>query len=125
MHYQQRRTLLKAEESLIPWDYDVLYPKNWRELTARRTLQGTNAGQGFEDAELERKLDEPLAEVRFEEQPFEQVVDFLTDMTQTNIAVDWSDLGEFAITPDKPVSMRLANVAFRTVLKEVLNQVGG
>lgn len=122
---QQRRTLLKAEESLIPWDYDVLYPKNWRELTARRSLQGVAGGSNFADQQLQRKLDEPLAEVRFDEQPLEKVFEYLAGATDVNIAVDWSDLNAFAIAPTRPVSLRLANVALRTVLREVLTQVGG
>ena len=127
VHYQQRRSLQKAQEALIAWDYDVLYPKNWLELTAQRTSQGALGGQDFEDVEVNRRLDEVLPEVRFVETPFEQVVDFLTESTQTNIAVDWADLDEALVmnVREKPVSVKLNNLKFRVVLQQVLTQVGG
>ena len=127
VHSQQRRSMLKAQESLIPWDYDVLYPKNWLELTAKRALQTQIGGAGFEDQELNRRLDSTIPEVRFDDTPFEHVVDFLTETTQTNISVDWDDLDNTLVLSarEKPVSIHLNNLKFRVVLKEVLSQVGG
>ncbi|MCK4342318.1 MAG: hypothetical protein KAY37_11415 [Phycisphaerae bacterium] len=126
VRFEQRRSLLHADESLIPWDYDILYPKNWLELTARRQAQGTQVGADLEDLELNRKLEDPM-EVRFDEQSFEQVIDFLTNYTGLNISVDWMDLDDALLDParEKPVTLKLKNSKFRTVLKEVLTKVGG
>lgn len=121
---QRRRALTSADEALIPWDVDVLYPTNWLALTAHRILPG-GVGQGLEDMELNRRLNETLPEIRFDDQPFEQVVDFLTDMTKINISVDWTDLDDNGIERERPVTVRLSNLTFRTILKEVLSQVGG
>jgi len=125
---EQRRALQQADEALIPWDYDVVYPQNWLELSARRTAEGVQTGAKFEDVELNRKLDETLPEVRFDETPFEQVIDFLAEYTKTNISVDWTNLNDSLLTGsarEKPVSIKLANPKLRTVLKEILAQVGG
>ncbi len=122
---QRRRTLENADESLIPWDVEVMYPRNWLELTAQRSRQGVSAGRDIGDVELNRLLDNTLPDVRFEETGFEQVVQFLTDMTKANISVDWTDLTDNAIDREKPVTIQLTNVTFRSVLKEVLSQVGG
>ncbi len=126
-HAEQRHALQKADQSLIPWDYDVLYPKNWPELTANRRAQGVQQGAALEDIELNRKLDETLPEVRFEETPFEQVVDFLVELTELNISVDWTDLNDALLMParEKPVTVALEGLKARTVLKEILSQVGG
>ena len=122
-----RRALLNADEALIPWDYDVLYPKNWLELTARRNVSGAAGGRGPQDQELHRKLDEPLPEVRFSETPFEQVINFFGEQTGTNIAVDWGNLDEALVAParERPVTIKLSNAKYRVVLNEVLAQVGG
>ncbi len=122
-----RRALHKAEEALIPWDYDVLYPKNWMELRNRRVRRGVLQSQSAEDQELQRTLDQVLPEVRFEGTPFDQVLGFLQDTTGVNLAVDWEDLDTALVTSvrEKPVSVRLSNLKFRTVLGEVLTQVGG
>jgi general secretion pathway protein D len=124
---ESRRALLNADEALIPWDYDVLYPKNWLELTARRTMTGGVSGRTAADQELHRRLEEPIPEVRFSEAPFEQVINFFAEQTGTNIAVDWANLDEALVTParERPVTIKLSNVKFRVVLNEVLSQVGG
>lgn len=128
-HSQQRRALMKAEESLIPWDYDVLYPKNWLELTAQRASSkgGQFGGQGFEDQELNRRLDEVLPEVRFNAVPLEGVINHVQELGDINIAVDWADLDMTMVEParEKPISLQLKNVKTRTVLNEVLTQAGG
>lgn len=127
VYTQQRQALVNAEEALIPWDVDVLYPKNWLELTAHRTALGTSGTLGtIEDSELNRKLDEPMPEFRFEEQPFDQVVEWFAEFTKVNISVDWTDLEDMGIDREHPVNIRLsAGLSFRTVLEEVLAQVGG
>ncbi len=126
VYTQQRKAIVNAEEALIPWDVDVLYPTNWLELTARRSSLGERGTAAqLEDVELNRKLEETLPEVRFEEQPFEGVVEFLGELTKINIAVDWTDLEDNGIERDKPVTVRLAGLSFRTILDEVISQVGG
>jgi general secretion pathway protein D len=122
---QGRRALENASESLIPWDVEVMYPRNWLELTAQRSKAGVSTGRNIGDVELNRVLGATLPDVRFEETPFEQVVQFLGEMTKANISVDWTNLVDNGIDRDKPVTVQLNNVTFRSVLKEVLAQVGG
>ena len=121
---ETRRILEQADESRIPWGHDILYPKNWIEIVTRR--EGIENTVGPEqDFELNRILDSTQEEVDFEEQPFDQVIDTLTDLNDLNIAVDWEDLERSGIDRDKPVSLKLKNVTLRTVLNEVLSQIGG
>lgn len=121
---QTQRLLQEADETRIPWTPDILYPKNWEEIVQRRAGIGQGA-QADEDLGLNRMLETIQPEINFEEQPFDQVVDFLTDLNQANIAVDWQDLQNSGIDRDKPVSLRLRDVSLRTVLNEVLTQIGG
>ncbi len=126
LYTQQRQTLIETDEALIPWVQEVLYPRNWIEMTAKRSPLGVSGRAGAaEDNELNRKLSETLPEVRFEQQPFEQVVEFLAEITKINIAVDWTDLADHGIERDKQVTLRLTNLSFRTVLQELIGQVGG
>ena len=122
---QFRDAIINAQEALIPWDYEVLYPKNWLELTAKRSQAGVGIGGSQEDSELNRRLDEVLPEFEFEDAPLGTVMEHLQDVQDINIAVDWEDLSNSGIEADKPVSMALRGLPFRTVLKEVLTQVGG
>jgi len=125
LHKQTRNALEAAQEALIPWDYEVLYPKNWLELTAKRSAAGIGAGGTEEEGELNRKLDEILPEFDFQQAPLEAVMEHLQDVQKLNIAVDWEDLETNNVARDKPVTVRLRGLPFRTVLKEVLGQVGG
>ncbi|RMF84394.1 MAG: hypothetical protein D6744_03155, partial [Planctomycetota bacterium] len=122
---QRVATLNEADAAKIPWHQDVLYPKNWLEISARRDRLVEGAGGSDEDFELNARLEEVQPEINFIEQPFDQVIDFLTDLNQVNVAVDWDDLDLNGVPRDKPISLRLRDVSLRTVLQEVLTQVGG
>lgn len=121
---QMQATLSDTERSKIPWNHDILYPKNWLQIVERR--RGVDAiGLGDEDGELNRRLEQMQPDISFDQQPFDQVVDFLVDLNKVNIAVDWDNLENLGIERDKPVTVRLRDVSLRTVLREVLAQVGG
>jgi len=123
---QMQTMLQEADETRIPWTQDVLYPKNWPEIISRPTRRQVGTVSPDEDLELGRILDTTQAEVNFEELPLEKAIDFLAGLNERlNIAVDWEDLANNGIERDKPVSLRLKDVALRTVLKELLSQVGG
>lgn len=124
MNRQFQAQMSENYESLIPWDREVLYPRNWQELTLRRRNVGDVAGSE-EDSELNRKLEVKQPEVNFESMPFSQAVDFLSDVNQFNMAVDWEDLSLHGIERDKPVSLRLRDVSLKTVLETLLSQAGG
>lgn len=120
---QTRKAVINAQEALVPWDYEVLYPKNWLELTARRGAAGV-AG-AFEDGELNARLNDILPEFQFQDAPLEVVLDHLQGIQKVNLAVDWEDLKAQGIERDKTITLQLRGLPFKTVLKEVLAQAGG
>lgn len=122
---QMQGLLLETEETRIPWHHDILYPKNWLEISARRDRSEIPTGSPDEDSELNRQLTEAVPEVDFQDQPFEQVMNFITDLKTINVAVDWEDLRSQGIERDKPVTVQLKQVSLKTALNEVLSQVGG
>lgn len=120
---QSQKSLTEVNEALIFWSADVLYPKNWLEISAKRD----RAAQGTldEDYELNSRLDERQSEVNFDDQPLEKVIDFIRDVNKLNIAVDWDDLEANGIMRDKPISLNLRDVSLRTIVGQVLSQAGG
>ncbi|MCC6359207.1 MAG: hypothetical protein IT450_10715 [Phycisphaerales bacterium] len=118
-----QKSLTEAAETLITWNADVLYPKNWLEISAKRDKMMT--GTLDEDFELNSRLDEQQSEINFDDQPLEKVVDFIRDVNKLNIAVDWDDLEANGIMRDKPISLRLRDVSLRTVMGQILAQAGG
>jgi tetratricopeptide (TPR) repeat protein len=122
---QTREALIDAERALIPWAVDMMYPKNWLELSEARRDYNVGTGSAVEDVELQRELQETIPTTRFEETSLEIVMNWLSDITKVNMSVDWTDLESYAINRDRPVTMQLNGVPFRTVLEEILEQVGG
>lgn len=121
---QVQRTLSTTREALVPWDADVLYPKNWVEITERRRGIERGISQG-DSGELNRMLESKVTEFEFHDTPFDQLIDYVQTSNALNLSVDWDDLEQAGITRDKPVSIRLSNVKLGTALKEVLSQLGG
>lgn len=124
MRRQRQRTLSATREALVPWDADVLYPKNWVEITERRRGIERGISQG-DSGELNRTLESKVTEFEFHDTPFDQLVDYVQTSNALNLSVDWDDLEQAGITRDKPVSIRLSNVKLGTAMKEVLSQLGG
>jgi len=120
---QMQSVLLESDRTRIPWPYDVLYPRNWPEISARR--DGVGGPRADEDFELNRRLEDLQREISLEDQPFDQVIDYLGQLNQMNIAVDWQDLEANGVERDTLVSLKLKEVRLRTVLQELLTQVGG
>ena len=82
------------------------------------------AGQHAEiDPAIAAVLDKKLPEVVFEGIGFSDVVDFLRDVTASNIFVDWRALEEAGIDRNAPVTVRLRDVAFKNALAIVLRGV--
>lgn len=119
-----QRTIMDTEETKVPWSSEVLYPKNWLQLTARRGESGTVSGSA-EDRELNARLSDVIPQIRFDEAPLDTVVEHLVATKDVNIAVDWEDLANAGIAREKAVSLRMHGVTFKTVLNELLAQAGG
>src|SRR5207248_2909964 len=71
------------------------------------------------------RLMKPLPEVNFNGNNFADVIDFLRDVTGTNIFVNWRALEAVKITKEAPVTARLEKVTFAKVLDTVLESVAG
>ncbi|MGE0479091.1 MAG: type II secretion system protein GspD [Phycisphaerae bacterium] len=122
---ESRRSLVQTEEAKVPWDYNVLYPKNWQAIVAKRTSSGVLIPGSDEDRELNRVLEETMSDVRFNDTPLETVFDYLKDHKSVNISVDWENLQSVGVERDKPISVKLTDLPFGTILREVIHQAAG
>jgi general secretion pathway protein D len=122
---EQRNALQKAEESLIPWDVEILYPKNWLELSRRRRPYRVSASGRDDEAELNNKLKESYPEFRFQNTPLEQVFTFLGDQMGVNLQVEWETLEASGVERNKEISIAMAQVSYRQILDQLLEQAGG
>jgi hypothetical protein len=63
-----------------------------------------------------------LPDVKFEQVTLKDAIDFLRDVTELNIYVDWKAGENAGITRDVPVSLRLRNVPAGEVLRLLLRE---
>lgn len=126
MYGEQQQALADVELSKVPWTKDIMYPSNWRELSARREPFGAaEASESEADRETHRRLQQSVPEIRFEAIGFEAVVDFLRDLQGLNIHVNWKALEAAGIDRDTEITTKLRDVRFEKALGLILDDVGG
>src|SRR3954471_2077845 len=69
------------------------------------------------------QLDRKLPGINFTGQGFADVVDFLRDVAQANIFVDWRSLEAAGIGKDAKIELQLKDAKFRAALKAMLEKV--
>src|SRR5690349_7810422 len=69
-------------------------------------------------------LDQVLPEVNFANVALKDAVDFLRDVTGTNIHVNWRAIEAAGVAQDTNVNMRLREVQFRKALNLLLSEAG-
>ena len=62
------------------------------------------------------------SDINFNAVTFADVIDFLRDVTGSNIVVDWTVLEAAGIDKSVPITLRLRDIKFSTVLQKVLDQ---
>ena len=65
-----------------------------------------------------------LPEIKLDSIPLSDTIDFLRDITSTNIFVNWRALEAAGIDRNSPVTLKLKNVAFRDVLSLIARDQG-
>lgn len=72
-----------------------------------------------------RILNQRIPDVRFQDTPFEQVMEWLSDLTQLNISVRWQTLKDAGVERDTPISIQARNLRLTQVLWLIMNDAGG
>jgi type II secretory pathway component GspD/PulD (secretin)/tetratricopeptide (TPR) repeat protein len=118
-----------AEEMQIPYMDVLRYPTDWPDISQRRdqTLEAErNLHHDEASRAVENQLDRKLPEVRFDNVGFGDVVDFLRDVSGTNIFVKWKTLEGAGVDRSTPVTANLHNVKFSKALNTILQDgLGG
>jgi Flp pilus assembly secretin CpaC/uncharacterized membrane protein YgcG len=118
--------LTESEEKRIPYNDILRYPDNWPDLSATRDKSvAIERGEQAADQAVAAQLDRRLPEVKFDAVGFSDVVDFLRDLTQANIFVNWRALEAAGVDKNAPVTARLRDVPFSKVLRTILDDVSG
>lgn len=112
-------------EATNPYTELVMYPPDWPQLTVER-LAGLTSGSNESEADrvVAEKLRQPIP-VQFDGNTFENVVEYLRNVTGINLFVNWKSLEAAGIAPNTTITLQLSNVPADKALRLILDQVGG
>ena len=120
----QRRGLSAAsrdvDESSMPADQAIRFPKNWKELVKKRSA-------GIEMTKAEKAIMKALdttIEANFDNVRFEDVIKYLEEKTGVTILLDKLALEQQKVTYETTVKFRARKITMRTVLRRILGDVG-
>jgi type II secretory pathway component GspD/PulD (secretin) len=119
--------LNKAEDPGAPVDSDqplsinadVLKVANGRKPI---NLLNINKVKSEKESEIYRKLDLPITPMDFKDTPLRLILDDLQGWTGINIVPDEPALAENGISLDRPMNLKLENVALKSALNLLLHQ---
>lgn len=112
------RTIAGIEDSAIPESADTTFPKNWKELTEKRSSE-------VKMTDMERLIMKGLAtpiEVEFRGDKFQDTLDYLRKLTGMPISADKRALEESNVSYETPINLKLRGNS-RTVLKRMLGEL--
>jgi len=108
----------------IPWHDDMIYPKNWPEISARRGGGVAEEQETEATKEARSKLKRKAPELNFDARPLEEVIEELRKLTGLNIVPNWTALEAVAIERDAEVTLRLQDVSFEKAIELILGEIG-
>ena len=114
--------MLQNTEALIPWHENLIFPKNWPEISAKRTGV-EEAAEPEENKAARAKLRKVAPEIKFEAVEFQEVVNQLRALTGLNIVPNWQALDAAGIGKDAEVTLKLKDVKFDKALQLILDEV--
>jgi len=111
-------------EASVPPVEILEFPEDWPAISVMRTAPAGIAQSPQNRQTLATLQQQRLPNVEFRDNTLAEALDFLAQVTQINMDVDWEALENVNITRDEPVSLSLQNVPVQTVLERVLAKVG-
>jgi hypothetical protein len=120
-------TLYQVELSHVPFPDEppILYPapEVWKALTERRQKWASVDLVRYNPTEekIRKSLSKPTT-VEFLDLPLEDCITFLKEYHNINIWLDRPTLTDEGVALDQPITLKLAGVSFRSVLKLLLER---
>ncbi len=129
VHRQRDVEIMKVQianrRDTIPHQEVLIYPPDWPQITQLRLQMTQGAGA---DTEANRRTRERLAQpipVDFQANRFENVVEYLRNVTGVDIVPNWRALENVGIQRDQPVTLQMRSVPASKAMQLILDDVGG
>jgi hypothetical protein len=106
--------------SALPAAGDVEFPKDWKEMSARR-LKTTELSP--KEKKIIEALDKPVS-IAFNERPLEEALQDLSNLIDQPLLLDKKSLEDLLVDLKKGVSLNAKGLSARTVLRSILATQG-
>ncbi len=128
-HKQEIETLLNSDRATIPYSDDMTFPKNWKDIVAKRKSQQDN-NFSPEDVAVYRSLEQTVDLTSFyEDMTFGEAIEVLANSMdpRATIVVVWTDLDQNAfVDKNTPINLTIpAPVKAKLGLNLLLSSVAG
>lgn len=120
-HNTAAHSMQNAEASIPALDL-IEYPADWPSISNIRG-EPLAFAESAENQRVNALIASKKTPVKFNDSPFENVVQFLQAVTLLNIDVDWASLDAMSVQRDKAITLNLTNVSIRTVLDKVCEKI--
>jgi general secretion pathway protein D len=112
-----------VEDSSIPFNDNRprIFHKEWRALQQRRGAPRMDRRRSPKEIEIEQKLKSPVS-LQFTKAPLQEVVDYLSKVTDVNMHLDPTGLAASGVEPNTPVTINLQQeISLRSALQLILD----
>lgn len=116
---ERKKDIDNLRASMLPAD-DIVYPKDWKEKTAKRKKAVLSA----RESKILTVLNSRLKDVDFKNARIMDVIQYIADKTGEEALVDKVAMDDLNITYDTPVTVRGKDMTVRTLLRLTLTQLG-
>jgi general secretion pathway protein D len=97
------------------------FPKNWDALRLRRGAPRMDRRRSPKEIEIEQKLKSPVS-LQFNKAPLQEVVEYLSKVTDVNMHLDPTGLAASGVEPNTPVTVNLQQeISLRSALQIILH----
>lgn len=116
---------LRATE--IPWYDKIRYPKDWKELTARRErYSASSSTESEENRVVLNKLKKRIPKIELTDVRFADAIEYLREVSSANFHVSWGSLQvDDPEIKDKQIQVNLSDVSVERALSVILDSAGG
>ncbi len=111
----------------IPWYDKIRYPRDWKELTARRERYSASSSTESEENRVTlNKLKKRIPKIELTDVRFFDVIGYLREVSGANFHVSWGSLEvDDPEIKDKQIQVDLSDVSVERALTIVLDSAGG
>jgi hypothetical protein len=98
----------------------TLWLRHYRPFVPHHWYGQQGRGYQQEDRSVEAQLSRRLPELTFDGVGLSDVIDFLRDVSGSNISVEWKELEAAGIDRNQPITLKLKNIQHACALDEIL-----